>query len=90
MTALVLAILGVTASAHAAAKTTYSIDYIVTISEKHPEIAQVRWELSGIEEVQWLRLRFPANRLSQLGGSGTLEPMPDGARSARRCRRRPR
>jgi hypothetical protein len=73
-----LANLSVTARARATAKATYSIDYIVTISKNHPEIVRVRWELSGIEEVQWLRLRFPANRISQLHGSGTLESTPDG------------
>jgi hypothetical protein len=66
--------------AHAAAKETFSIDYIVTISQKHPEIARVRWELSGIEEVHWLHLRFPASRISQLRGTGKLEPTPDGVR----------
>src|SRR6185295_8866390 len=69
---------GVPADAMAAAKETYSIDYIVTISEQHPEIAQVRWELSGIEEIHWLRLQFTADRISQLQGSGKLEPTSDG------------
>lgn len=67
-------------SVHAAAKPTYSIDYIVTISARHPEVASVRWELSGIEEIQWLRLRFPANRISHLHGSGRLEPTPEGVK----------
>jgi hypothetical protein len=67
-------------SAYAATKETYSIDYIVTISEAHPEIAQVRWELSGVEEVQWLQLRFPANRISQLRGTGTLQPTAEGVK----------
>jgi hypothetical protein len=78
LVALVLATLGVAARADTAPKSTYSIDYIVTISPTHPEIAWVRWELSGIEEVRWLRLRFPANRISNLEGSGTLESTPEG------------
>ncbi len=66
--------------AHAAAKPTYSIDYIVTISQQHPEIARVRWELSGAEEIHWLRLGFAANRISELHASGTLEPLPNGVK----------
>jgi len=66
------------ANAHAAAKPTFSIDYIVTISDTQPGVARIRWELSGIEEVQWLRLRFPADRISQLRGTGKLETTPDG------------
>src|SRR5262249_11270347 len=40
----------------------------------------VRSELSGIEEVQWLRLRFPATRMTRLHGSGRFEPLPDGVK----------
>ena len=64
----------------ARAKETFSIDYIVTISEKHPGFADIRWELSGIEEVKHLRLRFPADRLDHFRGTGTLEPIPGGLR----------
>ena len=60
------------------AKDTFSIDYIVTISKTHPQIADVRWELSGVEEVKYMRLRFPAARLDGFGGTGTLQPIPGG------------
>jgi hypothetical protein len=62
------------------AKETFSIDYIVTITEKRPQVANVRWELSGIEEVKHFDLRFPADRLDHFSGSGTLEPLPGGLR----------
>ncbi len=74
---LLTLVLGATA---AGAKDTFSIDYIVTISERRPQVATVRWELSGIEEVKHLRLRFPADRLGDFRGTGTLEPFPGGLR----------
>lgn len=64
-------------AAPAPAKDSFSIDYIVTISAKHPEVAQVRWELSGIDEVKSLQLHVAA-RLDQFRGTGKLEPVPDG------------
>jgi hypothetical protein len=57
---------------------TFSIDYIVTITAKAPEVAQVRWELAGIEEVKTLRLRFPADRIKGVHGSGTFHPFDGG------------
>jgi predicted metalloprotease with PDZ domain len=72
-----IAALGVTA---AETKETFSIDYIVTISSSHSGVARVRWELSGIEEIEWLRLSFPADRLSQFRGTGKLEPIDGGLR----------
>jgi len=62
----------------AQAKETFSIDYIVTIPKAHPQIADVRWELSGVEEVQYMRLRFPAGRFDGFAGTGTLQPIPGG------------
>jgi hypothetical protein len=62
----------------AARKETFSIDYIVTISAKAPEVAHVRWELAGIEEVKALRLRFSADRLKGFRGSGRLQPLDGG------------
>lgn len=68
-------------STHGArAKETFSIDYTVTISAKRPPIARVRWDLSGVEEVKGLKLRFPAERLTGFEGTGTLEPIPGGLR----------
>ena len=67
-------------SAPAEARETFSIDYIVTVSEKHPQTVDVRWELSGIEEVKQLRLRVPAGRLDHFRGTGSLEAVPGGFR----------
>ena len=64
----------------AAPRETFSIDYIVTIGAQHPEVARIRWELSGIEEVRSLTLHFPADRLTQFEGTGRLETIPDGLR----------
>jgi predicted metalloprotease with PDZ domain len=64
----------------ARAKDTFSIDYIVTIAAWRPQVASVRWELSGIDEVTELRLRYPADRLHHFRGTGMLEPSPDGLR----------
>jgi len=66
------------AATSARAKETFSIDYVVTISAATPHIAEVRWELAGIEEVARLKLTFPADRYSTFAGSGTLQPLPDG------------
>lgn len=67
-------------TAFAGAKETFAIDYIVTIGRKHLGTAQVRWELSGVEEIKHLRLEFPAERLDGFQGTGTLEPIPGGLR----------
>lgn len=60
-----------------AAKDTFSIDYIVTVSATRPDIAEVRLELAGIQEVRELRLRFPPSRFDEFQGTGKLEPGPD-------------
>src|SRR5512144_1798663 len=78
--AVVVSLLLALSARGARAKETFSIDYIVTISEKHPGFADIRWDLSGIEEVKHLRLRFPADRLDHFRGTGTLEPIPGGLR----------
>jgi hypothetical protein len=62
----------------AARRETFSIDYIVAISAKAAAVAHVRWELTGIEEVKALRLRFPADRLTHFRGSGKFEPVDGG------------
>lgn len=62
----------------AAPKETFSIDYIVTLSAQTPAVAQVRWELAGIEEVKSLTLRFPSTRITHLRGSGTFRPIDNG------------
>lgn len=62
----------------AAARETFSIDYIVTVSAAEPRIALVRWEVAGIQEIQRFRLRFPASRFEAFQGTGELEPNDDG------------
>ncbi len=57
----------------AADKATYTIDYVVTISAKEPEMASVRWELAGIDEIRSIRLQFAAERFSNFSASGRLE-----------------
>lgn len=78
---MVVALLMLALSPPAArAKETFSIDYIVNVSERHRRTVDVRWELSGIEEVKQLRLRFPASRLDHFRGTGRLETIPGGLR----------
>jgi len=67
-----------TRAASATPSETFAIDYIVTISEQQPSVARVRWELSGAEEVRSLRLQFPADRISDIAGSGTVTPIEGG------------
>jgi len=62
-----------TARSWAASRTTFAIDYTVTISAKEPKIARVRWDLSGIDEVRSVRLGFQAERFDQFTASGKLE-----------------
>jgi len=64
--------------AAAKARETFAVDYTVTISAKHPDIAQVRWDLSGIDEVNYLRLQFPAARFDRFEATGTLEQTDGG------------
>jgi len=65
---------------HAETGETFAIDYIVSIVPRQPASARVRWELSGINEIKALRLRFAPDRLDHFAGSGTLEPTADGLR----------
>src|SRR5262245_36373002 len=62
------------------AKETFSVDYIVSISKAEPGAVRVRWELSGIEEVKYLSLRFPAGRFDHFRRTGTLQPIDGGLR----------
>jgi predicted metalloprotease with PDZ domain len=61
----------------AAPAETFSIDYVVTIGHE-AAVAHVRWELSGIEEIHHIELRFDPRRIDHLEGSGRLEPTPAG------------
>jgi hypothetical protein len=64
----------------AANKETFSIDYIVTIRAGDTGTARVRWELSGIEEIKHLRLRFESDDVEDLRGTGILQPDDKGLR----------
>ena len=63
-----------------AARETFSVDYVVTIDERDPAEARVRWDLAGIEEINTLTLRFPAARFRDFDATGTLEAVPGGLR----------
>jgi predicted metalloprotease with PDZ domain len=60
-------------SAVADSRATFAIDYIVAIAADDPTVAHVRWELSGIDEIDDLRLRFAPDRFEGFSGSGSLE-----------------
>jgi hypothetical protein len=64
-------------AANAAPRTTFSIDYVVTVAADNPKIARVRWELSGADEVQRFRLQFAAGRYSGLSATGKLTESAD-------------
>jgi hypothetical protein len=70
---------GIPVRSSATTKETFSIDYIVTISRDHPDMATVRWELAGIDEINHFVLRFRHDRVEGLQGSGALEPLATGA-----------
>lgn len=69
-----------TLAADTATKSTYSIDYVVRISKQNPSVAEVRWELAGIDEIREIRLGTARGEFSDLRASGQLEIGPDGAR----------
>lgn len=80
-TALALVIFAILHAARfgaAADQPTFSIDYIVTIPATTPQIARVRWELAGIQEVRSFRLRFPAERFEAFEATGKLQPSDEG------------
>lgn len=55
-----------------APRPTFSVDYLVRISARHPERARVRWELAGIDEIDALRLVFRDDRTHGVRGTGQL------------------
>lgn len=69
--ALVALALGVAAPARAG-DTTYSVDYVVTVRRADPGTARIRWLLSGIDEIESLRLVFRDERASGVHGTGSL------------------
>lgn len=65
-------------AAEGPARETFAIDYIVTIQRQEPGVAHVRWELSGGEEVEEIRIAAPQARFSAGKGSGTVEHTAGG------------
>ena len=60
------------APAPAAERTTYTVDYVVTIPRRDPTHAHVRWLLAGIDEIASFRLVFRDARTTDVRGTGTL------------------
>jgi len=60
-------------NASISARETFSVTYDVTIDRADPARARVRWELSGIDEIERVRLRYDPERFEDFAGSGTLE-----------------
>lgn len=52
---------------------TFSITYTIEVNEARPALARVRWELTGIDEIERIRLRFGPDRFDDFTGSGTIE-----------------
>ena len=67
-------------TATAQEKTTFAVDFIVTLSATNPRVAHVRWELAGIDEIEELRLHFRNQRIKKLHASGRLDSNSEGAR----------
>lgn len=53
-------------------RTTFSVDYVVTIRRGDPHHAEIRWRLSGIDEITHFRLVFRDARASGVTGTGRL------------------
>ena len=52
---------------------TFSVTYKVEIDADDPATAHVEWELTGIDEIERLRLKFDPTRFDGFEGSGTIE-----------------
>jgi hypothetical protein len=61
----------------AAGSPSFSVDYIVTLAAGS-SLARVRWELSGIDEINHLDLRFDPQRITHLQGTGQVQPVSAG------------
>jgi predicted metalloprotease with PDZ domain len=53
-------------------RSTFSVDYVVRLSRRHPGEARVRWLLAGIDEIQSFRLVFRDDRITDVRGTGKL------------------
>ncbi|MCK6556835.1 hypothetical protein L6Q96_19995 [Candidatus Binatia bacterium] len=76
--ALLAGLLAVPGRAAAEARETFSLDYIVELSQERRGIARVRWEGAGLDEINAFVLRFAPQRFTHIRASGTLETLPDG------------
>jgi predicted metalloprotease with PDZ domain len=56
-----------------AARPTFTVDYRVRIAAGDTAKARVRWELSGIDEIESFRLVFRDDRMTDVAGTGRLE-----------------
>jgi len=77
---LLMTALPAAADTVATPKETFSVDYVVTVTNRHSAVATVRWELVGIDEIRELRLHYDPKRLDHFEGSGRLEPIDGGLR----------
>lgn len=57
----------------AGGRETYSVLYTVQIDRDHNSLARVRWELSGIDEIGYLRLKLEGDRYRSFSGTGSFE-----------------
>ncbi len=63
----------VPSSRPAAAHETFSVTYTVTVDAGNPTVARVRWDLSGIDEIERIRLAPQPDRFGTFTASGRLE-----------------
>ncbi|HEV7732934.1 MAG TPA: hypothetical protein VGR62_12255 [Candidatus Binatia bacterium] len=73
MARAVLVALLLAATAHAADRPTFSVDYVVRIASGDPGRAHIRWELAGIDEIARFRLVFRDGRAADVQGTGRLD-----------------
>ena len=52
---------------------TFSVSYTVTISAGTVTVADVRWDLAGIDEIERVRFKFDPERFGAFEGNGTIE-----------------
>ena len=54
-------------------RSTFSIDYVVTVLRRDPGHVRVRWLLAGIDEIRSFRLVFRDQRTTDVHGTGRLD-----------------
>jgi len=50
----------------------FGVDYVVRVSRRHPDRAEVEWLLAGIDEIVSFRLELRDDRITDVTGSGRL------------------